>query len=132
MAADLTTLQQKGITHIVNLIADFAPNQFGDQFSYLSCTLFDDMEANLMPTIDACCTFIRDKVRPSQGKLLIHCNAGISRAPSVLIGCLIKLYQMDFDFAYHLVNNARNISPNLNFKTQLRDLSEKVRTVTIT
>lgn len=95
---------------------------------YLSCILYDDLQSDLTPIIDSSCDFIRQQVEPSHGRVFIHCNAGISRAPSVLIGCLIKLYNLPYDFAYHLVNNARNISPNLNFKTQLRNLASQVIT----
>ncbi|KAH9283586.1 Dual specificity protein phosphatase 19 [Echinococcus granulosus] len=126
VAEDFNTLQDKGITHIVNLISNYAENKFEDQFEYLSCTLYDDMQADLMPIITSCCFFIRERVLPSHGRLLIHCNVGVSRAPSVLIGCLIKLYQMPFDIAYRTVNDARSISPNLNFKMQLRALSEEI------
>uniref|UniRef100_A0A0R3U1D1 Tyrosine-protein phosphatase domain-containing protein n=1 Tax=Mesocestoides corti TaxID=53468 RepID=A0A0R3U1D1_MESCO len=123
VAEDLTTLQEKGITHIVNLISDSTPNTFESQFEYLSCNLYDDVQADLMPIITACCLFIQEKVLPSHGRLFIHCNAGVSRAPAVLIGCLIKLYRIPFSAAYELVNRSRNISPNLNFKMQLRALS---------
>ncbi|VDM31333.1 unnamed protein product [Hydatigera taeniaeformis] len=126
VAEDLNTLQDKGITHIVNLISDYAENKFEDRFEYLSCTLFDDMQADLMPAITACCSFIQEKVLPSHGRMFIHCNVGVSRAPSVLIGCLIKLYQMPFEVAYRTVNDARSISPNLNFKLQLRALGEEI------
>ncbi|KAL5110051.1 Dual specificity protein phosphatase 19 [Taenia crassiceps] len=126
VAEDFNTLQDKGITHIVNLISNYAGNKFEDRFEYLSCTLYDDMQADLMPAITACCSFIRERVLPSHGRLLIHCNVGISRAPSVLIGCLIKLYQMPFDVAYRTVDNARSISPNLSFKMQLRAISEEI------
>ncbi|VDK36097.1 unnamed protein product [Taenia asiatica] len=126
VAEDFNTLQSRGITHIVNLISNYAENKFEDRFEYLSCTLYDDMQADLMPAITACCSFIRERVLPSHGRLFIHCNMGISRAPSVLIGCLIKLYRMPFDVAYRTVDNARSISPNLNFKMQLRALSEEI------
>ena len=126
VAEDLNTLNSYEITHIVNLISNIVENKFEGRFEYLSCTLYDDMEAMLLPTINACCSFIREKVIPSRGRLLIHCNAGVSRAPSVLIGCFIKLYQMPFEVAYRIVNNARSISPNLNFKMQLRTLSENI------
>ncbi|KAL5967801.1 Dual specificity protein phosphatase 19, partial [Taenia solium] len=131
VAEDFNTLQSRGITHIVNLISNYAENKFEDHFEYLSCTLYDDMQADLVPAITACCSFIRERVLPSQGRLFIHCNVGVSRAPSVLIGCLIKLYRMPFDVAYRTVDNARSISPNLNFKMQLRALSEEIISVGI-
>ncbi|VDN99973.1 unnamed protein product [Rodentolepis nana] len=122
-ADDLSVLQSKGITHIVNLISNILPNKFPDQFEYLSCVLYDNLDCDLSPVIDSCCNFIRQKVEPVQGRVFIFCNAGVSRAPSVLMGCLIKLHQLSYDLAYELLNNARNISPNLNFKVQLRNLA---------
>lgn len=126
VADDLSALQSKGITHIVNLISNIFPNKFVDHFEYLSCVLYDDLEADLNPVIGTCCNFIRERVEPPRGRVFIHCNAGISRAPSVLIGCLIKLHHLSFDFAYDLVNNARNIYPNLSFKMQLRNLAAHI------
>nr|CDS32464.1 dual specificity protein phosphatase 19 [Hymenolepis microstoma] len=127
-ADDLSVLQLKGITHIVNLISNILPNKFPDQFEYLSCVLYDDLESDLSPIIDSCCDFIKQRVEPVQGRIFIFCNAGVSRAPSVLMGCLIKLHQLSYDSAYELLNNARNISPNLNFKVQLRSLASHTLT----
>ncbi|VDL19525.1 unnamed protein product [Hymenolepis diminuta] len=122
-ADELSVLQSKGITHIVNLISNIFPNKFPDHFEYLSCVLYDDLQSDLTPIIDSCCDFIRQRVEPAHGRVFIHCNAGVSRAPSVLMGCLIKLHHLPYDLAYERLNDARNISPSLNFKVQLRNLT---------
>ncbi|VDL97133.1 unnamed protein product [Schistocephalus solidus] len=123
VAADLTTLQQHGITHIINLVSDYVPNYFPNLFEYLSLTVRDDLTYDLHSAIYACCEFITRRVLPQGGKTFIHCNAGVSRAPCIVIACLIRKCRLSYDEAYDLVANARNISPNLNFKMQLRALA---------
>lgn len=125
VAEDLNTLREKQITHIVNLIAHVAPNKYPDQYDYLALSLNDDLNASLLPAIITSCAFLQDRVLPSRGRVFIHCNAGVSRAPSVLIGCLIKMYQLTFDYVYNLVKDARHVSLNSSFKTQLIALSEQ-------
>ncbi|VDN25690.1 unnamed protein product [Dibothriocephalus latus] len=123
VAGDLNTLQQHGITHIINLVSSYVPNYFPNCFEYLSLNVRDDLNYNLHSAINACFDFINRRVLPQGGKTFIHCNAGVSRAPCIVIASLIRKCGLSYDDAYNLVANARNISPNLNFKMQLRALA---------
>ncbi|KAL7064724.1 hypothetical protein AAHC03_05552 [Spirometra sp. Aus1] len=126
VAGDLNTLQQHGITHIINLISNYVPNYFPNLFEYLSLNVYDDLTYDLHNAIDLCCDFLNRRVLPGGGKAFIHCNAGVSRAPNIVIACLIRKCGLSYDEAYNLVAGARNISPNLNFKMQLRALASEI------
>ncbi|KAI3662591.1 hypothetical protein MP638_000701 [Amoeboaphelidium occidentale] len=55
--------------------------------------------------------------------ILVHCNAGVSRAPSIVIAYLILKRGMSYDEAFNLVKAARPcIKPNEGFVKQLRAL----------
>lgn len=55
------------------------------------------------------------------GVVLIHCNAGVSRAAAIVIGFLMTFEEMEFTRALSLVKSARpSICPNPGFVEQLR------------
>ncbi|XP_012781059.1 dual specificity protein phosphatase 19 isoform X3 [Ochotona princeps] len=55
------------------------------------------------------------------GVVLVHCNAGVSRAAAIVIGFLMNSEEIPFISAFSLVKNARpSICPNSGFMEQLR------------
>ena len=53
--------------------------------------------------------------------VLVHCNAGVSRAAAIIIGFLMNSEEISFTSAFSLVKNARpSICPNAGFLEQLR------------
>lgn len=66
---------------------------------------------------------IIENVRDRNGRILVHCNAGVSRSASVCIAYLMCIESMSFDLAYDLVKSKREcIQPNAGFKKQLREM----------
>ncbi len=58
---------------------------------------------------------------PQGGVVLVHCNAGVSRSASVVIGFLMSQEKMSFDEAFSAVKTARpHIQPNPGFMSQLK------------
>lgn len=56
------------------------------------------------------------------GCVLVHCNAGISRAASIIIGYLMKTEKMSFSDGFWYVKGKRPVvHPNAGFVDQLRD-----------
>lgn len=53
--------------------------------------------------------------------VLVHCNAGVSRAAAVVIGFLMRSEELAFTTALSLVKGARpSVCPNPGFVDQLR------------
>lgn len=63
---------------------------------------------------------ISDSVKNSKGRVLVHCQAGISRSATICIAYLISRHRLRLDEAYEYVKKRRSvISPNFNFMGQL-------------
>lgn len=64
--------------------------------------------------------FISDSVKNSKGRVLVHCQAGISRSATICLAYLISRHRLRLDEAYEYVKKRRSvISPNFNFMGQL-------------
>ncbi|XP_005601681.1 dual specificity protein phosphatase 19 isoform X3 [Equus przewalskii] len=71
-----------------------------------------------------CFEFI-EQVKMKDGVVLVHCNAGVSRAAAIVIGFLMNSDEISFTSAFSLVKNARpSICPNAGFMEQLRTYQE--------
>ena len=116
------TLQASGIGHVVNLTAHKCPNLNPDLVSYSSFKFSDHANFNLVDKLDRVMEIIRNKVQ-MQENVLVHCQMGISRAPSVVIAYLIKFQGMDYNSALSLVQQKNpDAYPNLGFLMQLQTL----------
>ncbi|CAH8495940.1 unnamed protein product [Schistosoma turkestanicum] len=122
VAQDLNLLQANHVTHVINLVSDLVPNYFPEFFQYLSLIVYDDLTFQLRDIIHCCCDFL-NVVKQKEGCCFIHCEAGLSRAPSIVIAYLILIYDYSYEEAYNLVNNSRNVCINVNFRSQLMRLS---------
>lgn len=121
-AADRPTLTSCGVTHILCVAPGIEPS-FPGEFTYFSVPILDLPNINITDYFPKCFQIIDDVTR-SGGRILVHCNAGVSRAVSVVIGYLIELEGMDFDSAFALVKSKRPASrPNDGFTLQLKSFS---------
>ncbi|CAL8076704.1 unnamed protein product [Calicophoron daubneyi] len=118
VAKDRECLKSHGVTHVINLISNYAPNYFPNDFQYLSLILYDDYEFRLRDSIYQCSDYLK-MIKRENGRCFIHCDAGRSRSPSMVIGYLITVEEYSYERAYNVVNNARNVSINFNFRSQL-------------
>ncbi|CAH8529265.1 unnamed protein product [Heterobilharzia americana] len=122
VARNLDVLKANNVTHVINLISNVVPNYFPEVFQYLSLVVYDTLVFELRDTIHQCCDFLQ-LVRQSGGCCFVHCQAGLSRAPSIVIAYLVIIYDFSYEEAYSMVNNARNVCININFRSQLKRLS---------
>ncbi|MCL4148508.1 UNVERIFIED_CONTAM: hypothetical protein GTU68_013577, partial [Idotea baltica] len=86
----------------------------------------DTPEFPLIEILDECCEFIQASV-VAGGRVLVHCNAGVSRSASVVIAYLMRQYCMTFDEAFRFVKHRRSfIRPNEGFVQQLKLYEQKL------
>eukprot|EP01017_Pseudomicrothorax_dubius_P011341 TRINITY_DN14221_c0_g1_i1.p1 TRINITY_DN14221_c0_g1~~TRINITY_DN14221_c0_g1_i1.p1 ORF type:complete len:213 (+),score=26.57 TRINITY_DN14221_c0_g1_i1:64-702(+) len=115
---DKDVLLAKGITHVLvagkNLVA-----KFPETFTYHKIDIYDSLDQDLFPYFEDCFEFI-DRAE----RIYVHCAAGVSRSPSIVIGYLMTRKNLSFEEALELVRSKRWIvDPNSNFVSQLKKLS---------
>lgn len=111
-------LQKHKIRHILSIGID-VPVKF-DDINYYYCELLDLPESDLIIVIKKCIRIIH---KHRNENILVHCNAGISRSPAIIISYIMALQKISYDDAYNKVKNIRNcIKPNEGFVQQLKTL----------
>ncbi|XP_015248357.1 PREDICTED: dual specificity protein phosphatase 19-like [Cyprinodon variegatus] len=119
-AHDIDTLQRFKVSHVLN-VAYGVPNLFPDQMVYRTLQILDLPETDITSHLEECSCFI-DQARAQDGVVLVHCNAGVSRSSSIVIGYLMLREGLSFDDAYNQVKLARpSIRPNAGFSQQLQN-----------
>lgn len=122
-AWDSSVLKSIGITHVLSVGIEIE-QKFGD-IIYKYVELLDLPESRLSNIFEECFSFI-DEVRRENGKVLVHCNAGYSRSPSVVIGYLMKTNKITLNDALNIVKEKRNVRPNEGFMKQLKELENSI------
>ncbi|KAF3844146.1 hypothetical protein F7725_016194 [Dissostichus mawsoni] len=68
-----------------------------------------------------------DNVKQSGGKVLVHCEAGISRSPTICMAYIMRTQQLRLDAAFDIIKQRRAvISPNFSFMGQLLQFESEV------
>ncbi|KAG6841021.1 hypothetical protein C0991_002569 [Blastosporella zonata] len=121
----LETLKQLNITHIVCIRdakeAFSVRPRFEDQFKYMVLDVEDSEEQNLIRLFPGAKQFI-DAALSAGGRVLVHCNGGISLSPAFVVMFAMQFYNVSWEEALHLVQNRRYcISPNGGFLTQIKE-----------
>ncbi|KAG6811372.1 hypothetical protein H0H92_007757 [Tricholoma furcatifolium] len=125
VSKSLETLQQLNITHIVCIRdakeAFSVRPRFESSFQYLVLDVQDNEEQNLIRLFPTAKQFI-DTALQSGGRVLVHCNGGISLSPAFVVMFVMQHYKISWEDALHLVQNRRYcISPNSGFITQIKE-----------
>ncbi|KAK6483168.1 dual specificity protein phosphatase 19-like [Huso huso] len=119
VAQDFETLKKFKVSHVLN-VAYGVENTFPEQFVYKAISILDLPDTDITSFFQDCFRFI-EKAKAQNGVVLVHCNAGVSRSASIVIGYLMSTEYLHFDDAFPLVKNARPaICPNPGFMEQLR------------
>jgi predicted protein tyrosine phosphatase len=136
-AHNIELLQKHGITHVLNITRTPCPDSYLDTTNGGSNSIkslqipiadtLDTVNGNLIKHFPEVFKFI-DYTLENNGKILIHCQAGISRSPAFIIGYLMWNYKgkgnpeknYTLDTYMTMIRKYRpEIGPNLNFCGQL-------------
>ncbi|CAE6412233.1 unnamed protein product [Rhizoctonia solani] len=122
---DLDKMRALGITHVACIRdvkeAFSVKPRFPDQLHYLASWLKSVLMSYLSPRFNRAKAFI-DNALQSGGRVLVHCNGGISLSPSFVIMYVMERFQLAWDDALQMVQNKRYcISPNNGFITQIKE-----------
>lgn len=122
-ANDKDLLASNGITHICCCINVDA--RFPGQFAFMKIAADDSNGYNISQHFDETFKFIDSAVTKGNG-VLVHCGAGISRAPTILAAYLMRKLKITADRAIAMIQSVRPCaSPNLGFKDQLKQYESK-------
>ncbi|KAM8878231.1 dual specificity protein phosphatase 5 [Spinachia spinachia] len=81
-----------------------------------------DISSHFQEAID----FI-DNVKQSGGKVLVHCEAGISRSPTICMAYIMRTQRLRLDAAFDIIKQRRAVvSPNFSFMGQLLQFESEV------
>ncbi|PPQ99189.1 hypothetical protein CVT26_014112 [Gymnopilus dilepis] len=95
--------------------------RFPERFTYMTLDVEDNEEQNLIRLFPAAKNFIDTAIQHG-GRVLVHCNGGISLSPAFVVMFVMQHYQLSWEDALHLVQNRRYcISPNGGFLTQIKE-----------
>ncbi len=121
-------LEQLHITHVVSVCVD-VPDVPG-RVEQLALRINDDPSVDLLANVvPAACAFIGDAMACG-GRVLVHCNAGVSRSASVVIAHLMQHERLSFCAARAAVARARPvIDPNHGFVAQLEQFKVGCRSL---
>ncbi|KAF4617602.1 hypothetical protein D9613_005988 [Agrocybe pediades] len=95
--------------------------RFPDRFQYKVLDVEDNEEQNLIRLFPEAKTFI-DQAIDQGGRVLVHCNGGISLSPAFVVMFVMERCQLSWEDALHFVQNRRYcISPNGGFLAQIKE-----------
>ncbi|CAI5740125.1 unnamed protein product [Peronospora farinosa] len=134
-ARDKELLQRIRITHILNVTPSKkmdpvagVPNFFEKDklFTYRRCSIFDNKAEDISGVLEGCIAFM-DQAK-YYGRILVHCNKGVSRSSSMVVAYLMKLRSMSFEQALTFVVDRRSIAnPNESFRLQLQEYGRRLQ-----
>ena len=123
-ASNMDGLRSHGVTHILNTAGNVR-NYFPDQFIYRHEPIKDEPTFDIAPYLEPCADFIHEALSGG-GKLLCHCNAGVSRSASLILAYLVKWKKLPLDEGLDTyVRSVRPFAqPNVGFMVKLKEFEE--------
>ncbi|XP_007890110.1 dual specificity protein phosphatase 4 isoform X1 [Callorhinchus milii] len=126
-ASKKDTLDALGITALLNVSSD-CPNHFEDHYQYKCIPVEDNHKADISLWFMEAIEYI-DSVKKVNGRVLVHCHAGISRSATICLAYLMMTKRVRLDEAFEFVKQRRSIiSPNFSFMGQLLQFESQILT----
>ena len=123
-AVNKQNLRKAGITHIVTCL-DFAFMPFTGEFEYLHVPVLDSPTASIDQFFDNAHAFY-ETARQVNGKVFVHCFAGLSRSTTVACAIVMKSLAVDRMTALDRVRlNRPQVRPNQGFWSKLQQWEKK-------
>lgn len=115
-------LKSHCITHVLSIGVEPTYKYEGVEYKFVEC--LDLPETNIKSVlVEECVPYIK-KAMEGDCKVLVHCNAGVSRSSAIVIGFLMLENKLSYGMAYEIVKSARtSIKPNSGFENQLKKLT---------
>ena len=131
-AKNIAALEKQGIYYILNVTKNIpfydhlVPESSKSKFVFKRIGVNDACNQNLKQYFDEAFQFI-DEALQNDSKVLVHCQAGVSRSPTIVIAYLMRRHRQRMNDAYARVREMRPIvAPNLIFMSQLMDFETKL------
>ena len=123
---ELDILRKHNITYILNVSETPTLYQTQIEFMCLDIPMKDNNTQDILQFLPKAFTFI-DKALRTNSKILVHCQAGISRSVSIVMAWLISNKNLNVEQAFEIVKQHRpQASPNLNFWVQLTNFHKSI------
>jgi atypical dual specificity phosphatase len=122
-ASSVSFLTANSITHVLSI--GISPRTKVEGITYHRLGLNDDFDAPILPTLASAIEIIDSALQSNKGRgrILVHCFAGVSRSPTIIIGYLMKQRGLPLRNALgHIMHVRPRVSPNYGFLAQLKTL----------
>lgn len=118
ISRDLNLLKSVGITHIICLAGK---SMFESTFIYHMAHFKDKQDSDMLKLLPSIFEFIDNVIdQKKNNKIFIHCMAGMSRSPSIVMAYLMYKFNLTLKQSYIYVIDKRScIRPNYIFLQQL-------------
>jgi len=93
---------------------------------FLGIPASDTIYYNMAVSFQKAADFIEQALASKAGRVLVHCQAGISRSATLVIAYLMIKRNFTVRQALHTVSSRRKIYPNQGFLQQLCDLEDEL------
>jgi len=130
-ALDRDRLQSNSVTHILNAAKEcdsgspLSDADFGG-LVYKKLNLVDHSDEPIVGVFEEAFEFIEEAKR-MRGKVLVHCQRGISRSATLVIAYIMKTEALTLESAFASVRAKRSIvNPNLGFVLTLQGYQEQL------
>ncbi|KAL9656186.1 hypothetical protein ABK040_007803 [Willaertia magna] len=120
-------LKHLRITHVIN-VTNSIDNNFPSTLQYLRIPIHDADHEDIKQYFDTCYNFIEKAFNDENGRVLVHCKAGVSRSAAIVISYLMKKMNISFYSAYQMVKGRRPmVLPNEGFFKQLLEYEMELK-----
>lgn len=114
-------------THIVTLRERGFNMRVDKPIKWYRIIILDDDEENIRSHFRDVTEWIHEAVKQPRARVLVHCQAGASRSPTVVCAYLIRYYGASVEEALGFINRRRTVVPNEGFMKQLEQYASSLR-----